>query len=238
MNWTVLEIEGVMDVVKSAALAVANHREYGEYVEYGDLEQESMFIASAMEEDVREAVKPDGDITLGAIRHRLVLDLIDKVKYDVQHRQKAESFEARYSEEFEDFSARAEVTTRRDGALYTRELVESLLPAVWDASYCYGMQAENAPDADMPRGSINKATGNTLGAHLVDIKVGWEKTDLTVKERRALFLMYCMDWTHHEIAYNQECSRQVITERIATAIGKIVARLNGVAWHNWEEVAA
>jgi|GEM_PF-4316488 len=122
---------------------------------------------------------------------------------------------------------------------YSRESVESLLPAVWDKSYAYGMpMKDDAPDPDMPTGVTNKARGNNLSAYLADIATGWEETPLTTKERRALLLACGLGWTHEEIAYNQEVSQQAISQRVEAAVGKIVAHLNGGYYYDPEEVAA
>jgi len=56
---------------------------------------------------------------------------------------------------------------------YDRELVERLLPAVWDESYAYGMEAPLAPPPGMPRAKADPSKGNTLWAHLSDIRTAW-----------------------------------------------------------------
>lgn len=122
---------------------------------------------------------------------------------------------------------------------YTRESVESLLPSVWDEGYCYGLpRKDTAPDPDMPKGSTNKSHGNDLSAYLADINVGWHRTPLTRKERVALFLAFGMGWTQDQIAYNQGVAQQTISNRIFTAVGKIVARLNGGYWAELLDVEA
>jgi len=110
---------------------------------------------------------------------------------------------------------------------YNRELVELLLPAVWDPFSVYGMPVPQAAPVDMPRGSANKAHGNTLYAHLADIHHGWRKTELTLKERRALLLRFGSDWTEKEIGRHEGVSQQAISARLFTGVGKIVAELNG-----------
>ena len=81
--------------------------------------------------------------------------------------------------------------------MYDRELVERLLPAVWDEAAVYGIPVPQAPPQDMPRGSVNPAHGNTLYAHLADIHAGWEKTDLNQKKRQALLVHFGLgtNWT-------------------------------------------
>jgi hypothetical protein len=62
---------------------------------------------------------------------------------------------------------------------YDRELVERLIPAVWDSSYAYGMDEPRPPDPDMPRARPNPKWGCTLFAHLADIQMGWRHAPLT-----------------------------------------------------------
>src|SRR5690606_16497543 len=56
---------------------------------------------------------------------------------------------------------------------YDRRLVELLLPAVWDADAAYGIRSPTAPDADMPKGTVDPRAASTLFAHLADIRQGW-----------------------------------------------------------------
>jgi DNA-directed RNA polymerase specialized sigma24 family protein len=111
---------------------------------------------------------------------------------------------------------------------YTRELVEFLLPAVWDPFAHLGMIQPTAPEHDMPRGSTNKAHGNTLYAHLVDIRDAWRRTtELTPKERRALLLRFGLDLTEQEVGRHEGVTKQTISTRLFTGVGKLVAQLNG-----------
>ncbi|MDH6462026.1 DNA-directed RNA polymerase specialized sigma24 family protein [Micromonospora sp. A200] len=110
---------------------------------------------------------------------------------------------------------------------YDRELVERLLPAVWDSSFAYGMEDPRAPDPDMPRTKPNPKTGNTLYAHLADIKGAWRSTYLPLEERQALFLRYGMDWLERDIAAQLATPRQTISDRLIRGVGRIVAHLNG-----------
>lgn len=110
---------------------------------------------------------------------------------------------------------------------YTRELVEQLLPAVWDSSFAYGMTNPTAPDPDMPKAHLDKAHGNTLYAHLADIRTGWQRAPLRPAERRALYLRYGLDWPQKHIARHERASEPTTSERIARGVGCIVAKLNG-----------
>lgn len=228
-DWTVFGNEGVYEVAENAAKAVANHEQYREFVEYEDLLQDALIFVASMPDDVRECLDPESGLTLGVLKYRVEMDLIDGIKYDAKQRQRHQSFEQRYTdEEAGDYTPRlVSVDLRQEIGGYTRELVESLIPAIWDEDYCYGIRVENAPDADMPRGSTNKATGNTLGAHIADIKRAWEKTDLTAEEKQAILLCHGLDWTQRDAGYKLGVSQQAVSHRLYTGIGKMVAFLNG-----------
>ena len=89
------------------------------------------------------------------------------------------------------------------------------------------MRAENAPDGDMPRGSTNKATGNTLAAHIADIIEGWSNAPLSLNERRALLLTYGMDMTQRDGAHVLGCHQTSFGDWLYVGVGKVVAHLNG-----------
>ncbi|MFF7021373.1 hypothetical protein ACFY97_10195 [Streptomyces klenkii] len=110
---------------------------------------------------------------------------------------------------------------------YERRLVEHLLPAVWDAGAAYGIRNAQAPDADMPKGSVDPRTANTLFAHLADIRQAWVTCDLSRGERRALFLRYALDWPDELIAARDAVTDRAVRYRLERGVGKIAAHLNG-----------
>ena len=110
---------------------------------------------------------------------------------------------------------------------YDRPLVEQLLPAVWDQSCAYGMTDPAAPDPDMPRAAVDKSHGNTLYAHLADIKSGWTRAPIPLTERQALFLRYGLDLKQGDIRKHQGVTQKAVSERLARGIGRIVDTLNG-----------
>ena len=108
---------------------------------------------------------------------------------------------------------------------YTRELVEQLLPAVWDSGYAYGMANPYAPDPDMPTATVDPAHGNTLYAHLADIRTAWRHTPLAESERRALFLRYTLDWPQKRIARHEGVAESTVSERLTGTVGRLVDQL-------------
>lgn len=229
-DWSILDRPGVLQVIRQAASRA--HRQYEDVMDLEDLEQEAtiMVVTTPSLQEVADE--------LGLLQHRLMRDLGDWLLPQAKRRDQTVSYEALMEQAEHDGFQIPYVLIETASNEYSRESVESLLPAVWDESYLYGLpQQDNAPDPDMPRGSTNKARSNNLAAYIADIKTGWEKTPLTLKERRALILAYGLGWTHQQIAYNQGVSRQAISQRIETAVGKIVARLNGGYWHREEDAA-
>ena len=110
---------------------------------------------------------------------------------------------------------------------YTRQLVEKLLPAIWDEEYAFGMREETAPDPDMPKGSVDKSHSNTLYAHLADIRYAWPRTSLALTERQAVLLRYGLDLTTREAGELLGCDHTTVTRREERAVGKLTASLNG-----------
>ena len=79
----------------------------------------------------------------------------------------------------------------------------------------------------MPKGSVNPAHGNNLSAFIADINHAWRFTPLSHKERRAVVLRHGFDLRQADIADIEECAQSVVATRLFTAIGKLVAQLNG-----------
>lgn len=110
---------------------------------------------------------------------------------------------------------------------YDRRMVERLLPAVWDHGYDYGMQDEFTPAPDMPKARANKAHGNTLYAHLADIRRAWRKAEVPQVQRQVLVLRYGLDMPVQEIAALLGVSRKTVSRRDDDGIGRVAAWLNG-----------
>lgn len=197
-------------------------RKFPDVIEAADLAQEGRLLV-ATHEDYK-----DRNLDYGVIYSRMYRDLLDIAKVEALKSDRQVSMQP--DDEYDDadlYEGPAEPTEIPDGP-YNRELVEFLLPGVWDQSYLFSLpRLERAPDPDMPRGSSNKARANNLPTYIADIKTGWRETRLTLKERRAVFLRYGACMSDREIAEHEQCSRPTVTIRVNGAIGKIVNRLNG-----------
>ncbi|MGW1558285.1 hypothetical protein ACWCQ1_17445 [Streptomyces sp. NPDC002144] len=110
---------------------------------------------------------------------------------------------------------------------YDRRLVEHLLPAVWDVEAAYGIRNPQAPDADMPRGTVDKKAAGTLFAHLADIRRGWATAPLSLVEKRALFMHFALDWDDRRIAAREAVTDRAVRYRLERGVGKLAAHLNG-----------
>ncbi|MGP3686272.1 hypothetical protein ACTVZO_16455 [Streptomyces sp. IBSNAI002] len=113
---------------------------------------------------------------------------------------------------------------------YDRRLVEHLLPAVWDVEAAYGIRNPQAPDADMPRGTVDKKAAGTLFAHLADIRRGWVTAPLSLVERRAVFMRFGLDWDDRRIAAREAVTDRAVRYRLERAVGKLAAHLNGTEY--------
>lgn len=228
-DWDIFSIEGVEGALETAARQVSNHTEYGEYVTLEDLTQEAFIIAAGMGKRVREGFARKNGRTPGSVVHEVKMDLINLAHTAQQKAQRNTSYEERYSPAEGGGVALVPPSPSEGTEVpgYTRELIESLIPAIWDEGFAYGVQIETAADPDMPRGSTNKAHGSTLLSHIADIKTAWVKAPLRLEERRALILAFGLDWGQREIAANQGVSQKTVSVRITTGIHKLMAALGG-----------
>jgi len=110
---------------------------------------------------------------------------------------------------------------------YDRRLVEHLLPAVWDAEAAFGIRNPQAPDADMPKGTVDKKAAGILFVHLANIRAAWKGCELSLGERRALFLRYALDWPDDQIAARDGVTDRAVRYRLERGVGKLAAWLNG-----------
>jgi hypothetical protein len=110
---------------------------------------------------------------------------------------------------------------------YNRALVERMLTVLWDPDAAYGMKNELAPDADMPKGHVDKKKGSSFLVHLADIRHGYRTSALTTIERQSLVLRYGLDWEYDEIGATRGVRKQSAQEATERAVGKLTAHLNG-----------
>ncbi|MGV9312562.1 hypothetical protein ACWDR0_10240 [Streptomyces sp. NPDC003691] len=110
---------------------------------------------------------------------------------------------------------------------YDRRLVEHLLPAVWSTDAAYGLRSPVAPDPDMPKGTVDPRSASILFVHLADIRQAWKNCELSLAERRALFLRYGLDWPDDLIAARDGVTGRAVRYRLERGVGKIAAWLSG-----------
>jgi hypothetical protein len=222
-DWNMMHHERVQSIVERASQKVADERE----VDADDLYQDAWLFVTDLRTDLPGFFYEE---KFGHLYTALYRDLLDSTKTAANNQWRLQSYDVRHEEDDDGESAApVAIAHRPDGSQYDRELVTSLLPAVWDWQFCWGMQVENAPDGDMPRSSPNKATGNTLAAHLVDIRDGWEKAPLSLRERQSAFLVAGLDMTTTAAGDVLGVTHQAISQNVERAVGKIVATLNGDA---------
>lgn len=110
---------------------------------------------------------------------------------------------------------------------YNRAIVEKTLTAMWDRDSAYGMKNDLAPDADMPKGHVDKKKGSDFGAHLADVRRAWDAGPLSLVEKQAVFMRYALDQEQEVIAGFQAVTQQAVSYRIERGVGKLAAHLNG-----------
>lgn len=91
-DWTVLEIDGVMEVAEAAARTVT--RQFGDNLtlEYEDALQEVYLILATKPADARRCLE-DPHLGLRVLHKQLCQDLTDLVKTEAGKRDKHESYE-------------------------------------------------------------------------------------------------------------------------------------------------
>lgn len=228
LDWHVLGVPGVDDVMRRAAGKVS--RDYSHTISEEDAYQEACIILASRPRTVHECLA-DENLGLGVVYHRLVCDLVDKVKAEGRRRTDLSSYDGlveQYGEQADE-SVVEEVESPRAGTsgAYSRELVERLLPAVWDEEFAYGMRNPYTPDPDMPKGTIDKKASGTLNAHLADIRWAWQRARLERAERQALVLRFGMDLTLAEVGLRMGLSKSAAQRWVEEGVGSIHAWLNG-----------
>lgn len=239
-DWSVLDEPEVREVIESAARA-AGERLGHLRSHYDSLDTDNAWIGSDVEQEalILVATKPAlrEAASQPALLHTMLFhELMNFYRTEVRRASKAVSHSGIEGglAGLEELDTYVTVDAPKGG--YNRESVQELLPAIWDESYCYGLDRKpNVPDPDMPRTRANPAHGNNLAAAIADIRIGWERAELTTEERRALFLAHGVGWTQKQAAFNQGVSQAQISRRVQNGIAKIVAHLNGGEWHETED---
>ena len=222
-HWKVVEDPRVQQVVRNAARSLADMN--SGIVEIDDLYQEGLLIVAGIPKVAKHAIVGDYGLLYGEVRERLFKAHIRPL--DRSGELEARKYRSIPIEDSEDEQTPPLMFDEGSGD-YTVDAVKLLLPAVWDESYAYGLpDRDDAPDKDMPKASGNKARSNSHWAYIADIKTGWEKTPLTLQERRALLMAYGLGWTQADVARHEGVVKSVANDRIQSAIKKITARLNG-----------
>lgn len=241
IDWTVLELPGVEALCRRVALRVKQDAAVpGRLADHADLWQTARELAAGvrvlapqkgptgMAARVRELHAQED---MGRMHRELSCDLMNAVYTQVGHVRRTSSFEERHDEPADDAVSwtphtAPPVTTTPPGD-YDLATVRRLIPGVFDPLFAWGVQMENAPDADMPRGTVNRATGGTFAAMLADIKIAWARAPLTMGERRAVFLVLGLGWRQVEAAYNQRVDQATISRRVSLAAAKLLSELVG-----------
>lgn len=111
---------------------------------------------------------------------------------------------------------------------YTEELVEHLLPTLWDQSFVLGIDNPNAPDPDMPKAKYKNPKQSTdFWCHLIDIRRAWDNAPaLRWDYMRALFMYFGLGWTQDEIAHHEQVSKKTINKRLKYGVEALVLYLN------------
>lgn len=226
-DWSVLEDREVRIVAQKVAKVICVGNEGPGLMDKAEIEQEALILIATTPDLIAHAKTKN----YGYLYHELRCDVSDKFLRPLLRSGEMEARKYRTVTlgEIQEDEPDLPAYTFDDGTNdYTTDMVTFLLPAVWDESYAYGLPDKaDAPDRDMPRSAGNKARQNTHWAYIADIKRAWERTPLTLNERRALVLSFGLSWNQTEIAAHEGVSRRPIAKRIEHGIAKMTAFLNG-----------
>ncbi|MET9861934.1 hypothetical protein ABZY93_21955 [Streptomyces smyrnaeus] len=117
---------------------------------------------------------------------------------------------------------------------YDRALVEHILPVVFDdTTQAWGLKNEMSPDADMPKGFVDKKKGSSFPAHVADVRQAWKlrtAAGLSLSEQQAVFLCFALDLTVEGAGRVLGCHKSSVSRRVERGVGKLTAFLNGVEY--------
>lgn len=121
---------------------------------------------------------------------------------------------------------------------YDRRTVERTLPAVWDDAYLtQGFRDDSAPDADMPKGSVDHSKGGGTVVAIADVRRAYRRAGLTTEQKQALLLRYGMDEPVVEASGLLGIQKRAFQYRCERGVGVLVAWLNGGEIEDEEEAA-
>lgn len=224
-NWGVIDDPRVKQVARRAARSLA--RDNQGFLEEDDLYQEALIFIATKSDLTALAMQRNYALLYNGVRMDLLNGFVTPLLRTGEMEQR--KYKTVSTEDADEFVSPFVHLDDGTGD-YTEDAVRLLLPAVWDESYAYSLpDRDDAPDKDMPKSASNKARSNNHWAYIADIKTGWNKTPLTLDERRALLLYFGMGWTQRDIAFNQDTSQQTVSNRLDSGVKKITARLNGAS---------
>lgn len=112
---------------------------------------------------------------------------------------------------------------------YTREQVEDLMPAIWDAGKVTKTESEQRPDGDMPRSKPNPAELGTDLTEAADMQRAWRMAGLSLAEQRTLFCLYALHEEGTRVADLVGCHRATVYDYRNSGLDKIVGFLNSTS---------
>lgn len=112
--------------------------------------------------------------------------------------------------------------------MYPEELIERLLPAIWDDSaVAWGFDSDTTPDPDMPKAKyVDPRRATDQWCHVIDIRRAWSGARLNGNERVAIKLYYLYGLTQQEIADVEHISKKTINKRIKSGLAALSDYLN------------
>lgn len=113
---------------------------------------------------------------------------------------------------------------------YSRQEIESTMPAVWDTMMALEDYKEQSRDAELQgiKGFIDPRRSNDRWAHCADIQRAWKMAPLTLRQRQVLYLRFAWGDLLEDIAHTLGLAdHSTVSRHLDSGLATIEAFLNG-----------
>lgn len=112
---------------------------------------------------------------------------------------------------------------------YSRQQIESTMPAVWDTTMVLEGFQEQSRDAELQsiKGYVDPRRSNDRWAHCADIQRAWKLAPLTLRQRQVLYLRFAWGDLQMDIAHTLDVDQSTVSRALDAGLATIEAFLNG-----------
>lgn len=118
---------------------------------------------------------------------------------------------------------------------YQRDEVERLIPGIWDEWRVLERKSDQAPDPEMPKGDADPRRSTDQWAALADMQRAWRLAPLSPQQRRAVTMIYGLDFTQAEAAIQLGITQSGARYAAESGVGRLLSFMNRVDLLDEEE---